>query len=82
MRLEEHNNTAKDYKRARILRNEASPIERKLWRVLRELAALKNLKFRRQQAIHPYIADFGGHARNSVHTTISQHYSFGQKRLC
>jgi very-short-patch-repair endonuclease len=58
MRLYAHNNTTKDYRRARNLRNNASPIEEKLWRVLREAAKAEGLKFRRQQAVHPYIADF------------------------
>ncbi len=58
MRLNPHDNTPKDYRRAHSLRNNASPIEKKLWPVLREAAKAKGLKFRRQQAIHPYIADF------------------------
>jgi very-short-patch-repair endonuclease len=58
MRLAPHANTPKDYRRARALRNNASPIENKLWGVLREAAKAVGLKFRRQQVIHPYIADF------------------------
>ena len=58
MRLNAHSNTPKDYRRARSLRNDASPIEQKLWPVLRDAAKSKGLKFRRQQVIHPYIADF------------------------
>ena len=58
MRLECHNNTTKDYRRARDLRNNASPVENKLWPVLRVAAKAKGLKFRRQQAVHPYVADF------------------------
>ncbi|MFA4994391.1 MAG: endonuclease domain-containing protein [Bdellovibrionales bacterium] len=58
MRLCPHGNTAKDYRRARNLRNDPSPIENKLWAVLRTAAKAQKLKFRRQQALHPYIADF------------------------
>ncbi|MDR3450932.1 MAG: endonuclease domain-containing protein [Alphaproteobacteria bacterium] len=58
MRLAPHDNTAKDYRRARELRNNASPVENTLWAVLREAAKIAGLKFRRQQPLHPYIADF------------------------
>ncbi|MDX2028202.1 MAG: DUF559 domain-containing protein [Alphaproteobacteria bacterium] len=58
MRLNEHRNTADDYRQARDLRNNASPVEKKLWVALREAAALRGLKFRRQQSVHPFIADF------------------------
>jgi len=58
MRLDPHDNTAKDYARARKLRNNASPIENKLWLILREAAKANGLIFRRQQVLHPYIADF------------------------
>jgi len=59
MRMLPHENTEEDYVRAHRLRNEASPVERKLWRVLSVQAAARRIKFRRQQVIHPYIADFG-----------------------
>jgi very-short-patch-repair endonuclease len=58
MRLSEHSNTKRDYNRARSLRNDPSPFEQKLWLCLREEAKRRNLKFRRQQPIHPFIADF------------------------
>ncbi|HUY69351.1 MAG TPA: DUF559 domain-containing protein [Alphaproteobacteria bacterium] len=58
MRLNEHGNTALDYRRARELRNNASPFEKKLWAVLRTEATAHGLKFRRQVALHPFIADF------------------------
>ncbi|MDD4617188.1 MAG: DUF559 domain-containing protein [Alphaproteobacteria bacterium] len=58
MRLTNHKNTSTDYRRARALRNNASPVEQKLWPFLREAAAAEGLKFRRQQVIHPYITDF------------------------
>lgn len=57
-RLNEHLNTPRDTRRARDLRNNASPYERKLWLVLREGAKQKDLQFRRQQPVHPFIADF------------------------
>jgi very-short-patch-repair endonuclease len=58
MRLAPRENRAKDYRRARELRNTASPVEQKLWHQLRDAAKAGNLKFRRQQPVHPYIADF------------------------
>jgi very-short-patch-repair endonuclease len=42
---------------ARILRRGQSDAERKLWRVLRD-RQFAGFKFRRQQPIGPYIADF------------------------
>ncbi len=58
MRLNDHQNTPHDHQRAKALRNGASSVERKLWRLLRVKAARKGLKFRRQCAVHPYFADF------------------------
>ncbi len=58
MRLNDHGNTKLDYERAQALRNDPAPCEKKLWVVLREQAKLHGLKFRRQHAVHPYIADF------------------------
>ncbi|MDR3423668.1 MAG: acyloxyacyl hydrolase [Alphaproteobacteria bacterium] len=58
MRLDTHDNTSQDYRRAREMRNIASPVENKLWVVLREAAKASGLKFRRQQAVHPFIAAF------------------------
>jgi len=43
--------------RSRSLRREASPAEKALWAVLRN-AQLGGCKFRRQQRIGPYFADF------------------------
>ncbi|MDE1901162.1 MAG: endonuclease domain-containing protein [Alphaproteobacteria bacterium] len=57
-RINKHENTPDDHKFARNLRNAASPFEQKLWVALREQAKQKNLKFRRQQPLHPFIADF------------------------
>ncbi len=58
MRLNDHKNTSTDYRIAKKLRNEASSVEKKLWVALRENAAAKGFKFRRQHVVHPYIADF------------------------
>ena len=58
MRQRPHENTSDDYVLSRKLRNEASPVEKKLWRELSVQSAARGLKFRRQQVIHPYVADF------------------------
>jgi very-short-patch-repair endonuclease len=58
LRMNDHENTAGDYNRSRALRNNASPFEKKLWVALRKLAESRGLKFRRQQVVHSYIADF------------------------
>jgi len=57
-RFNQHLTSSADHQRARALRNSASPFEKKLWVHLRVQAKLKDLRFRRQQPIHPYIADF------------------------
>jgi very-short-patch-repair endonuclease len=49
--------TPKGYEKARKLRHELTPAERKLWAVLRG-DQLNGASFRRQHAIGPYIADF------------------------
>src|SRR4051812_37557422 len=43
--------------RARELRSSATEVERKLWSLLRR-KQMAQLRFRRQQAIGPYIVDF------------------------
>ena len=43
--------------RARRLRREATPAEKKLWSVLRG-GAIGGFKFRRQQRLGPFVADF------------------------
>jgi very-short-patch-repair endonuclease len=58
MRRNPHHATALDHKRARKLRQESSRYEQKLWFALRQATGGTKLKFRRQQPIHPYIADF------------------------
>lgn len=44
-------------KRRRVLRNNATPAEAELWKMLRG-SQLKGRKFRRQHSIGPYIVDF------------------------
>jgi very-short-patch-repair endonuclease len=45
------------HQRARDLRNQSTPAERKLWQFLSG-RKLMNLKFRRQHLISPFIVDF------------------------
>ena len=47
--------------RAREMRHDPAPAEKKLWRCLRD-RQLGGFKFRRQHVIGPYIADFYCHA--------------------
>jgi very-short-patch-repair endonuclease len=58
MRRNLHSTSTKDHERAGQLRHESSKFEQKLWCALREVSSAAQLKFRRQQPIHPYIADF------------------------
>jgi very-short-patch-repair endonuclease len=51
--------------RARSLRRELTPAERKLWSILRNRQIAES-KFRRQQAIGPYVADFTCHERRLI----------------
>jgi very-short-patch-repair endonuclease len=51
--------------RARALRREATPAERKLWRQLNQLE-LPSGHFRRQAPIGPYFADFAHHGLRLV----------------
>jgi very-short-patch-repair endonuclease len=51
--------------RARRLRNAMTPIERKLWKQLREFKRL-GFHFRRQAPIGPYIADFAELSRKLI----------------
>src|ERR1700722_10470720 len=53
-----HKTQSSDYKRARELRKSVSPIERKLWIALRNSTSDGEIKFRRQQPVPPYFADF------------------------
>ena len=59
--------------RARRMRKEKTPAERKLWRKLRALNG-EGFQFRQQAPIGPYIADFAEHsARLIVELDGSQH---------
>ncbi|MBV8763817.1 MAG: DUF559 domain-containing protein [Hyphomicrobiales bacterium] len=51
--------------RARALRHDATPAERRLWRALR-LVELPKSHFRRQAPIGPYVADFANHSLRLV----------------
>lgn len=62
-----HKNGQEDILRARVLRNNASPIEKKLWEVLSRQAKVNGVRFRRQHPVHPYVADF---ACLSVHVLV------------
>ena len=52
--------------RARKLRAEMTPQERKIWAKLRELNRMLGLHFRRQAPIGPFIADFADLGRRLV----------------
>ncbi len=58
MRNTDHPIETRDIVRAKALRKESSNPEKILWQALRQNELQKGLKFRRQQPIHPYIADF------------------------
>lgn len=58
MRLKPHFLNKNDHDKARVLRKTSSPVEDRFWFELRKACAGQNLKFRRQQPIHPYFADF------------------------
>lgn len=62
-----HKNGQEDILRARVLRNNASPIEKKLWEVLSRQAKVNGVRFRRQHPVHPYVVDF---ACLSVHVLV------------
>ncbi|MAX01011.1 MAG: hypothetical protein CMN72_15525 [Sphingomonas sp.] len=55
----------KSIERARRLRRDATPAEQHLWAELRG-SRLSGYKFRRQQRLGPYIADFVCHSRRLV----------------
>ena len=56
---------SKSTSRARALRRNATEAEAALWRILRS-SSLAGIKFRRQQPIGPYIADFVSFAERLV----------------
>lgn len=65
--------TPKGYERARALRKELTPAERKLWAYLRG-DKLEGVSFRRQHALGPYIVDFCAvKARLIIELDGSQH---------
>lgn len=53
-----HANPQRLYKRAKELRHQATLAEKILWHALQIQRRAMKLKFRRQQAISPYIVDF------------------------
>lgn len=53
-----HKNNHQDIILSRELRNNASPVERKLWGALLAQSKGCGYKFRRQHPVHPYVADF------------------------
>lgn len=74
---EEH--SPMQFARARVLRNAASPPERKLWELLRNEGA--GVKFRRQHPIGPFIADFySRQAGIVVEIDGETHYATSQAR--
>lgn len=59
--------TPKGYEKARQLRQELTPAERKLWAILRNDQL--GVSFRRQHPIGPYIADFCCIKKKTHHRT-------------
>src|ERR1700722_15440096 len=58
MRLNDHKNTSADHEFAASLRKSSPMAERLLWNALCDLRKETKLKFRKQQPLHPYVADF------------------------
>src|SRR5262249_54359383 len=58
MQYAEYKNPREYIRRAKDLRTTGPLCERLLWNALCELRKETGLKFRRQQPLHPYIADF------------------------
>ncbi len=56
--LADHKNEARDYQRAKELRQSPSPVEQLLWNQLRKAPKESGVRFRRQHPLHPYIVDF------------------------
>jgi very-short-patch-repair endonuclease len=61
--------------RARDLRRESSPAERKAWELLRD-RRLSGVKFRRQYPIGPYFADFACISHRLVIEIDGDHHDF------
>jgi very-short-patch-repair endonuclease len=57
-KLARHKNRSENCRNAKRLRQEGSLIERILWRALRTNPEQKEIKFRYQHPIRPYIVDF------------------------
>ncbi len=66
--------------RARELRREATPAERKLWTQLRQLE-INNAHFRRQAPIGPCFADFACHRTRIVVELDGEQHGFDDERL-
>ncbi len=66
--------------RARILRREATPAERKLWTQLKPLG-IAGGHFRRQSPIGPYFADFACHRTRLVVEIDGEQHGFDDERL-
>jgi very-short-patch-repair endonuclease len=60
-----HMRTGQNPNRARALRRSQADVECRLWRLLRD-RRLEGFKFRRQQSIGPYFADFACISRRLV----------------
>ncbi len=66
--------------RARKLRREATPAERRLWTQLRQLE-INNVHFRRQAPIGPYFADFACHRTSIVIEIDGAQHGIDDERL-
>ncbi|KAF0210156.1 MAG: hypothetical protein FD139_2696 [Methylocystaceae bacterium] len=66
--------------RARELRREATPAERRLWTQLRQLE-IENVHFRRQAPIGPYFADFACHRTRIVVELDGEQHGFDAEAL-
>lgn len=65
--------------RARILRREATPAERRLWKQLKQLD-IAGGHFRRQAPIGPYFADFACHQTKLVVEIDGEQHGFDEER--
>ena len=63
--------------RARDLRRDSSPAERKVWEFLRS-RRIDDAKFRRQHPIGPYFADFACVSRKLVIEVDGEHHAYQQ----
>jgi len=65
--------------RARKLRHDATPAERKLWGQLKQLA-IAGSHFRRQAPIGPYFADFACHRTRLIVEVDGEQHGFDAER--